>query len=182
MFTIRKLGIKVDTEVKGNKGIVRVKAFTNVGASKQDEFVVLVRLLDADGNVVGEAEGRPAENAKFVAKIEVENAHLWHGIKDPYLYTVQTYLMRDDMAVDKVCCKCGIRTFKFDPDKGFFLNGMSYPLRGVARHQDFKGIGNAISQEIMERDMELIREIGANSVRLAHYQHSQYFYDLCDKY
>ena len=175
-------GIKVDTEVKGNKGIVRVKAFTNVGASKQDEFVVLVRLLDADGNVVGEAEGRPAENAKFVAKIEVENAHLWHGIKDPYLYTVQTYLMRDDMAVDKVCCKCGIRTFKFDPDKGFFLNGMSYPLRGVARHQDFKGIGNAISQEIMERDMELIREIGANSVRLAHYQHSQYFYDLCDKY
>jgi len=182
-------GIKVDTEVKGSTGIVCVKTFTNITSSEDEKFAVLVRLLDADDNVVEEAEGKPAGKpkaerscGKWKTTIEIENAHLWHGIKDPYLYTVQAYLMNGDIVVDKVCCKCGIRTFKFDPDKGFFLNGKSYPLRGVARHQDFKGIGNAISQEIMERDMELIREIGANSVRLAHYQHSQYFYDLCDKY
>ena len=182
-------GIKVDTEVKGSKGIVYVKAFTNVKASEVDNFTVLVRLLDADGNVVGEAEGRPAERhgverscKKWKATIEIDNVRLWNGIKDPYLYTVQALILKDNKEVDEVACKCGIRTFKFDPDKGFFLNGKSYPLRGVARHQDYKGIGNAISQEIMERDMELIREIGANSVRLAHYQHSQFFYDLCDRY
>ncbi len=188
-------GIKVDTEVEGNRGIVYVKAYTNIATAEVDKFKVLVRVLNADGNVVGEAEGRPAESAttgskskearepqSFDAVLELENAHLWNGVKDPYLYTVQAVLVKDGKALDEVSCKCGIRTFAFDPDKGFFLNGKSYPLRGVSRHQDFKDIGNVISPEIMERDMELIREIGANTIRLAHYQHSQYFYDLCDRY
>ena len=84
--------------------------------------------------------------------------------------------------VDQVEDHFGVRVFEVDPKKGFFLNGRSYPLRGVCRHQDRPGIGNAISQAIHEEDMALIREIGANTIRLAHYQHDQYFYDLCDKY
>ena len=83
--------------------------------------------------------------------------------------------------LDEISCNCGIRTFKVDPKKGFFLNGKSYPLHGVSRHQDRKALGNAISYEMMDEDMNLIKEIGANTIRLAHYQHNQYFYDLCDK-
>ena len=76
----------------------------------------------------------------------------------------------------------GFRTFTYDSKKGFFLNGVSYPLRGVSRHQDRLLKGNAISKEDQEEDMNLILDIGANTVRLAHYQHDDYFLDLCDKY
>ncbi|MDE5932609.1 MAG: glycoside hydrolase family 2 protein, partial [Lachnospiraceae bacterium] len=114
--------------------------------------------------------------------LEVPGVHLWNGIKDPYLYRLSARLKRGETVLDEISIPYGIRTFSIDPDKGFFLNGVSYPLRGVSRHQDYKGCGNAISYEQMEKDMELIREIGANTIRLAHYQHSQYFYDLCDKY
>ena len=172
-------GIRIDTAVEGSRGIVYVKTFTNVSDLEERKLKVFVRVLDADNGIVGEAEAKPQSRE---AIINIEGAHLWNGVKDPYLYTVQAILVKDGKEIDEVSCKCGIRSFRFDPDKGFFLNGKSYPLRGVAKHQDFKGIGNAISREIMERDMELIREIGANTIRLAHYQHSGYFYDLCDKY
>ena len=75
-----------------------------------------------------------------------------------------------------------MRTFSVDPKKGFFLNGRPYPLHGVSRHQDWKGIGNALTKEHHDADMAMIREVGANTIRLAHYQHDQYFYDLCDQY
>ena len=75
----------------------------------------------------------------------------------------------------------GCRKFEIDPQRGFLLNGREYPLRGVSRHQDRKGVGIAIDQAMMEEDMALILEIGANTIRLAHYQHAQAFYDLCDE-
>ena len=84
--------------------------------------------------------------------------------------------------MDEVTTKVGLRSFSVDPKKGFFLNGRPYPLHGVSRHQDRKGLGNAITREMHDEDMALIRELGANTVRLAHYQHDQYFYDLCDQY
>ena len=83
---------------------------------------------------------------------------------------------------DETTTRFGVRSFKVDPKKGFFLTGKSYPLHGVSRHQDRKGLGNAITREMHDEDMALIRELGANTIRLAHYQHDQYFYDLCDEY
>ena len=74
-----------------------------------------------------------------------------------------------------------MRSFSVDPKQGFFLNGRPYPLHGVSRHQDRKGLGNAITREMHDEDMQLIKELGANTIRLAHYQHDQYFYDLCDE-
>ena len=114
--------------------------------------------------------------------LKIPKVHLWDGLEDPYLYTAEAVLYRDGEAVDTVTHCFGVRDFYVDPEKGFFLNGRSYPLRGVARHQDWKGIGTALERKHHERDMELIREIGANTVRLSHYQHDQYFYDLCDRY
>lgn len=180
-------GIQITPEVKGKDGCVRIRTYTNVGtadagdssaegdqgtASKTAD--VHIRILDAAGAVVTSGIGADCT-------LVIPDVHLWDGVKDPYLYTAVARLEADGKTVDEVRSRFGVRTFHVDPEKGFFLNGRSYPLRGVSRHQDWKGLGNALSRENHRRDMELIREIGANTVRLAHYQHDQYFYDLCDE-
>ncbi|MBQ4427250.1 MAG: glycoside hydrolase family 2 protein [Oscillospiraceae bacterium] len=114
---------------------------------------------------------------KNTAVFTIENVRLWNGLDDPYLYTAYARLSSGD----EVCARFGCREFHIDPEKGFFLNGRSYPLRGVSRHQDRKGLGNALSMKEHCEDMEIIREIGANTLRLAHYQHAEEFYDLCDE-
>ena len=136
---------------------------------------VTVELLDAEGRTAAKGEG---ENTF----LHLDAPHLWNGIKDPYLYTCVVRLLQDGKPVDEVTTKVGLRSFSVDPKKGFFLNGRPYPLHGVSRHQDRKGLGNAITREMHDEDMALIRELGANTIRLAHYQHDQYFYDLCDQY
>ncbi len=163
-------GIKVTPKVSGKDADIRVETWKNVSDGE-----VKVTLLDAEGKVVAEGEGTDVT-------LKVADVHLWDGVEDPYLYTVKAELTVDGKVMDEVNTTCGVRYFSFSPKEGFFLNGRAYNLHGVSRHQDFKGIGNAISKEHHDRDMELIREMGANTIRLAHYQHDQYFYDLCDKY
>ena len=111
----------------------------------------------------------------------IPKAHRWDGRKDPYLYTAEVTLIDGDVGLDRVSARFGCRSFAIDPQKGFFLNGRSYPLHGVSRHQDRWGIGNALLPEHHREDMDLICEVGANTIRLAHYQHDQFFYDLCDE-
>ena len=111
------------------------------------------------------------------AVFTLEHARLWDGLDDPYLYTVTARLDNGETET----ARFGWRKFEIDPQKGFILNGHPYPLRGVSRHQDRKGAGVAITKEMMEEDMALILEMGANTIRLAHYQHAQAFYDLCDE-
>ena len=168
-------GIKYVTEVNGKSATVKVDTYTNVKDLTNAGLEVVITLKDATGKNVATATGTSVA-------LNIPEVHLWDGLKDPYLYQLTAQLKRGEDVVDEISCNCGVRTFYVDPDKGFFLNGRSYPLHGVSRHQDWKGIGNAISYEHMEQDMDLIREVGANTVRLAHYQHNQYFYDLCDKY
>ncbi len=120
-------------------------------------------------------------NGHTYTNIILKNVHLWDGLDDPYLYTVTAKLLKNGEVVDEISTRFGCREFHIDPEKGFFLNGRSYPLRGVSRHQDLKGKGNALSYNDHEADMAIIRELGANTLRLAHYQHAQDFYDLCDE-
>ncbi|MGL5436408.1 MAG: glycoside hydrolase family 2 protein [Lachnospiraceae bacterium] len=167
-------GIRITPEVKDEDGSVRIQTFTNL-PGEDAEAVTFIEILDAEGSTV--ASGMGAD-----CTLIIPNVHLWNGIKDPYLYTAVARLEYCGEVADEVQCRFGVRCFHVDPDKGFFLNGCSYPLRGVSRHQDWKGLGNAITKEHHQKDMELIREIGANTIRLAHYQHDQYFYDLCDEY
>ena len=119
----------------------------------------------------------PVENGTAKAVFTLKNAHLWDGLDDPYLYTLTAALENGESQ----SVRFGCRKFEIDPQKGFLLNGREYPLRGVSRHQDRKGVGNAITKEMMEEDLALILEMGANTIRLAHYQHAQNFYDLCDE-
>lgn len=132
-----------------------------------------------DGNEVIDTVTVNGKNPTAV--IVIKNAHLWNGTKDPYLYTASAKLIESGEAVDEISCRFGCRSFEINPQKGFILNGKEYPLRGVSRHQDRPKIGNALTNEHHREDIELICEMGANTIRLAHYQHSQYFYDLCDE-
>lgn len=163
-------GMKVTPEVEGKDAKILVETWNNT-----ENGEVKVTLFDAERNIVAEGNGEKTT-------LHVTDVHLWNGVNDPYLYSVHAQLWVDGELADEIETSCGVRYFHFDPDRGFFLNGKPYNLHGVSRHQDFKGIGNAITKEHHDRDMELIREVGANTIRLAHYQHDQYFYDLCDRY
>ena len=127
--------------------------------------------------LAGQTRTVPVADGCARADFTIENAHLWDGLNDPYLYTATASLSSGDA----VSARFGCRKFEIDPQKGFLLNGRSYPLRGVSRHQDRKGAGTALTPAMMEEDMAIIKELGANTLRLAHYQHAQYFYDLCDE-
>lgn len=115
---------------------------------------------------------------KATAVFKLESTHLWNGVKEPYLYRATAQLKSGDIIETRFGC----RSFYTDPERGFILNGRAYPLRGVSRHQDRAGVGNALTYEMHKEDIEMVKEIGANTIRLAHYQHAQEFYDLCDEY
>ena len=168
-------GIKVTPEVVENNANVEVEVFTTNTLDTQKLNYIL---KDREGNIIAQKETSASETK---VRFEIENVHLWHGKKDPYLYSAEVYLKQDDEVLDNVSTRFGCRTFKIDPELGFILNGEEYPLRGVSRHQDRWGIGNALLPEHHEEDMDMICEVGATTIRLAHYQHDQYFYDLCDE-
>ena len=161
-------GVRITPTVKGSSADIRVQ--TRV----EGEGEVEITVTDAAGSTVLTGTGTDTT-------LTMQHPRLWDGVRDPYLYTCVVRLMKDGQPVDEVTQRFGVRSFSVDPQKGFFLNGRAYPLHGVSRHQDRKGLGNAITREMHDEDMQLIKELGANTVRLAHYQHDQYFYDLCDE-
>ena len=166
-------GIKVTPVINGKDANVEVEVYlTNAKMGQYLQYTI----LDAEGNVV---HNIATDDTKI--NVTIENAHLWHGRKDPYLYTVEVNLVQDKEILDNVSSRFGCRSFKIDPNKGFILNGEEYPLRGVSRHQDRWGLGNALLPEHHEEDIQYILEVGCTTIRLAHYQHDQYFYDLCDE-
>ena len=135
-------------------------------------------VLDAEGTEV--AAGAADASCHTVIKLDVKEPHLWNGMADPYCYTIRASIEKDGECVDTVTVTYGYRSFHVDPNTGFWLNGKNVPLRGVSRHQDRLDKGWAQSKADHEEDIAIIQEVGANTIRLAHYQHDQYFYDLCD--
>lgn len=166
-------GLAVTPIVEENHANVDVGVWVN--NLKENQSLKYI-IKDAEGNVVAEKISTETK-ASFV----IENVHKWHGRKDPYLYTAEVVLYDEDGELDQVSTRFGCRSFSIDPENGFILNGEEYPLRGVSRHQDRWEVGNALLPEHHREDMELICELGATTIRLAHYQHDQYFYDLCDE-
>ena len=159
-----------------------------------DGETVELRIFGADDEDSQHAGGAACQTVRAAVRdnhargsFHLDPVRLWDGLADPYLYTAEAVLISEGEAgdeesvLDAVGTRFGVRSFRVDPEKGFFLNGRPYPLRGVSRHQDRLGVGNAITPAMMEEDMAVIRDIGANSLRLAHYQQAQAFYDLCDE-
>ena len=174
-----------DLDYYGGKGIMITPEIVETDAKVEVE--VFVKNFEANQKLVytiydaEEKELDKKETTDLKVSFEIKNVNLWHGRKNPYLYCCEVEIKQGDELVDNVCSRFGCRSFKVDPDNGFILNGEEYPLRGVSRHQDRWGVGNALTPEHHKEDIDLICEVGATTIRLAHYQHDQYFYDLCDE-
>ncbi len=166
-------GIKITPIVKGENAEVEVEVYAK---NVKDGQKFVYTIYDSE-----EKELQKIESAETKVNFVIENAHLWNGRIDPYLYCCEVELIENGEVLDNVCSRFGCRFFEIDPERGFILNGKEYPLRGVSRHQDRIGYGNALLKEHHDEDMDLILEVGATTIRLAHYQHDQYFYDLCDE-
>lgn len=157
-------GVKITPTVEGRNARVLAQAWIE-GDAEAVSFTI-----------DGQTKTAPVENGKAEAEFLLTEVHLWNGVADPYLYTCTASLPGDEVRV-----RFGCRTIAFDPDKGFLLNGTPYRLCGAARHQDRQGLGNALTEKEHAEDIALLLEMGANTVRLAHYQQAQIVYDLCDE-
>ena len=166
-------GIKITPAVSGADATVEVEAYVKDLAPSHK---LLYTIYDKEEN-----ELQKIESTDTKVTFEIKNVHLWHGRRDPYLYCCEVEIVENGEVLDNVCSRFGCRTFEINPERGFILNGEEYPLRGVSRHQDRWGFGNALLPEHHTEDMDLICEVGATTIRLAHYQHDQFFYDLCDE-
>ena len=171
-------GIKATPHIHNEQDIVTADITAEAWSNTQAD--VTFTILDAKGQEVAQTT-IPVADGSAKAILTIDPVHLWNGIEDPYLYTLRAELIENNEVVDCISTRFGCRTFSFDSEEGFFLNGKSYQLRGVSRHQDRIGVGNALTYAMHKEDMELIKEIGANTIRLAHYQHAQEFYDLADE-
>ncbi|MCK0473382.1 glycoside hydrolase family 2 TIM barrel-domain containing protein [Halalkalibacter sp. APA_J-10(15)] len=144
-----------------------------------------VDLFDQNGDHVCYRAADVKVDSREMKRVDVGltiyNPKLWNGLKGAHMYEARVSLQQYNDTLDEVIVPFGVRYFKVDPNEGLFLNGKKVRLNGVARHQDRKDMGWAITHEEHDEDMELIKEVGATSIRLAHYQHDQYFYDLCDR-
>jgi len=156
-------------EVSAEKASASVEAFLHGSGD------VILKVIDADGNVVLE-KASEAVSGEYRQEFTLDNPHLWNGVGDPYLYKVELYAGKD-----KAVTEVGFRFFSFDRDKGFFLNGKPYPLRGVSMHQDLHLKATALSNADFDADYAIVRELGCNFLRLAHYPHNDYAFRLCDR-
>ena len=166
-------GIKVTPEIIENNAKVEVNVYIT---DKKETQTIRYSIYNKEEKLLYQIE-----TTDNFALFDIENVHLWNGKKYPYLYRAQAEIIEDGNIIDCISSRFGCRSFKIDPNNGFILNGNEYPLRGVSRHQDRWGVGNALLPEHHREDIELICELGATTIRLAHYQHDQYFYDLCDE-
>lgn len=167
-------GFLITPKMEGTKATVTFEAYVS---GKAESVVFTVPGAGKVSVPVNYEEKQGYAKAELV----IENARLWNGLDDPFCYDAKAELVADGIVADTVDSWFGCRTYSFDPEKGFFLNGRSYPLHGVSRHQDRRGYGNALTREMHEEDMDIILSMGTNAIRLAHYQHDQYFYELCDR-
>lgn len=164
----------------------KVRAIVDLsnGSSGNQEVELNVRLLDGQ-RVVKEGTKNVNLSGNEVMQqeltFEIDQPHLWNGRQDPFLYQAEVTLFWNGQMVDRVTQPLGLRFYRIDPDKGFFLNGKHLPLQGVCRHQDRSEVGNALRPQHHEEDVALMLEMGVNAVRLAHYPQATYFYDLMDK-
>ncbi|MFS0880589.1 glycoside hydrolase family 2 TIM barrel-domain containing protein [Metabacillus niabensis] len=167
--------------------LAKLRLHTRISNDLQEESKVRlwIDLLDQTGNLVSnygtEVNLNSGETKPINLNLTIKNPKLWNGLENAYMYEARVSLQKFNDTVDELKIPFGVRYYHIDPNLGLFLNGKNVRLNGVARHQDRKDMGWALTHQEHEEDMQLIKEIGANSIRLAHYQHDQYFYDLCDR-
>jgi beta-galactosidase len=173
--------------VSGTSAVVNVATKLENALAAAGSYTVTASLLDAEGKTVKKSVSsavalRPGEKATVSQDLNVADVRLWQGLADPYLHKLVVELKDGaGTSIDKVVRDFGVREMRFDPNNGFFLNGRSVPLHGVNMHQDMLGKAWSVSHEDIDRSFELIKEVGANTLRMAHYPHSYYAVTQADK-
>ncbi|MCL3782084.1 glycoside hydrolase family 2 protein [Prolixibacteraceae bacterium JC049] len=163
---------------------VDARVLVSNGYDSKEKFQVELAVKDGDKVVLtkqADVEAAAKQQAETTIAFDMKNPHLWNGRKDPFMYQVVVKLKKDGKVIDQKVQPLGLRFYHVDADKGFFLNGEHLKLQGVCRHQDRSGFGNALQPQHHEEDVAILMEMGANSIRLSHYPHAPYFYDLLDK-
>ncbi len=173
-------------EVSESKAITQINTYIQNASKQQQKVTVFLSLIDASGKVCYSSKDKIVlkENSgmDFQKKFSLNKPHLWNGLADPYLYTVKLQIADSKGTVlDNLGTTVGYRYYRMDAEKGFFLNGHSYPLRGVSMHQDWDKCASAVSMEQFDKDYSIIKELGANFLRLAHYPHNDYAFKKCDE-
>ncbi|WP_414476075.1 glycoside hydrolase family 2 TIM barrel-domain containing protein [Microvirga sp. M2] len=174
------------TSIAGGNATVNVRAKLKSDAKADADYSVRVSLLDADGRVAQTSQQtvvlQAGGNLTVPQVLLVNRPHLWQGTEDPYQYKLVAELLREDgQAIDRVVQDFGIREMRFDPREGFFLNGRHVPLHGVAIHQEMYGKGWAISPRDIDDTLAMVKEIGANTIRLAHYPYGRNMLESLDR-
>jgi beta-galactosidase len=181
-------GVYATTEsIAADQARVAVRSKVRNDASKAARVVVIARLVDAEGRAVARASTAATlaagQGAELAQTLTIDRPRLWQGVKDPYLHRLQIEVRTTrGRLLDRSEQDFGIRQIRVDPKEGLFLNGQRLPLRGVGLHQDLEGKGWAMSTADIEADVALIRDMGANSIRLTHYQHGETIHRLADRY
>jgi Beta-galactosidase/beta-glucuronidase len=177
--------LRVETpEVTERKVVTNVRTKIVNSSGKETKVLVRVQLLEPDGVLAYQADReffvRAYSDYDFDHDFYLKGLHLWNGVKDPYLYTVRVEVFKGKRMMDIADTKIGYRNYSLDPEWGFLLNGRPYPLRGVAMHQDTDGKALAMDVSDFRRDYRIVKELGANFLRLAHYPHNDVAFQLCD--
>jgi len=163
---------------------VKVKVKIENKNAETQPIKLVTTIYEMDGKIKAQHEQlvsiSPQGRQIFEQNFQIKNPHLWQGLDDPYLYKTVTRLMSGNSIIDEVVQPLGLRRFELKQGEGMFLNGKKVPMYGVCRHQDWLGTGSALSNENHKTDLEIIREMGATTIRLAHYQQAEYMYAKCD--
>lgn len=174
-------------DVSKNSARLKIRTKLQYDAEAQMVDVVLQsRLVDADGNAVGEAVSEaqlmPLTPAEVEQEIHLRNPRLW-SIDTPYMYRVESILKdkQTGEVLDRYYTPTGIRTFRFDAQKGFILNGEQVKINGVCMHHDLGCLGAAVNTRAIERQLEILKEMGCNGIRCSHNPPAPELLDLCDR-
>jgi beta-galactosidase len=180
-------GIRIKTPmVNDSKGTISIEGSISNTTGQKRNLKIVSQVTDADGKAIAASEQKPVTDASgkitFNQQVSVMQPKLWSP-DAPYLYHVLTRIVDTKTAevLDEQSNPLGLRWFSFDADKGFFLNGKPVKLMGANRHQDFKELGNALPNALHERDMQLLKNMGANFIRIAHYPQDPAVLEACDR-
>ena len=173
------------TKVDAQQADVKADVMLDNPTDKTQQVEVAVEVFSGDKSIIKQQKSIRLEAQAMVRKhtipFIIHRPHLWNGTQDPFMYKVKVSLWQGKTLLDEVEQPLGLRYYKVDPARGFFLNGHHLQLHGVCRHQDRAVVGNALAPENIREDVKLMREMGVNAVRLTHYPHSSYTYDQMDR-
>lgn len=183
LMDLSRDGIYVTHKKEDDHFKLQIKGTVVNEQTESEDITLKCTLFDKNQKIIFQEKQEVSVEGNLTFEFDsmICNPHLWNGIEDPYLHNVNIEIFRNDIAMDRRDVPIGFRTIEIHSTEGLFLNGKHTKINGVSRHQDYAGIGNALTKQHMEEDIAIIKEVGANAVRLSHYQHHDYFYELCDR-